>query len=174
MHQVDFVTAFLNGGIEEEIYITLPCAYYPSKATYKLFKSLYGLKQSPRNCYKTLRNILLSLGFTELESAPRIFKSGVGKDMVVIICYVDDLLIAIESSEAIAQTKFVLGSKFSITDLSEFYYFLGIKFEQASVGQVINLPQEAYLNRVLDRFNISDANLVSTRMTCDFTTNVEL
>ena len=98
VHQVDFVTAFLNGDIEEEISITLPGAYDTSGATYKLFRSLYGLNQSPRNWYKKLRNILLSLRFTELESAPCIFKRGVGKGMVVIMCYVDDLLIASDSS----------------------------------------------------------------------------
>ena len=54
LRQVDFVTAFLNGNIEEEIYVNLQSAYDSSGTTYKLRKSLYGLKHSPRNWYKKL------------------------------------------------------------------------------------------------------------------------
>ena len=93
IHQADFVTAFLNGDIKEGIYITLPSQCDKSGAVYNLNKSLYGLKQAPRNWNTKLCNTLPTLGFIELDSAECVFRKGEGKDMVVIMVYVDDLIL---------------------------------------------------------------------------------
>lgn len=68
-HQVDFVTAFLNGDIDEKIYVTLPTGFDKQRHAIRLKKSLYGLKQSPLNWHQKLCEIINDLGFSELISA---------------------------------------------------------------------------------------------------------
>lgn len=65
-HQVVYVTAILNGDMDEDIYITLPPDFDKRKTLCKLKKSLYGLKESPRNWYRKLCEILTDLGFAKL------------------------------------------------------------------------------------------------------------
>ena len=168
IHQVDFVTAFLNGDIEEEVYVQLPAEYDKRGNTYKLEKSLYGLKQSPRNWHMKLCSILRDLGFTELKSADCVFRKGEGMDAVIVMAYVDDLLITSENAAMIAKTKRELGMKFPVTDLGELKYFLGIKFERSSDRKQIKLTQSSYIDQVTARFNMTAAKPAPTPMISDF------
>ena len=101
IHQMDVVTAFLNGDLKEEIYMQQPSGYIqPDKngLVCKLKKSLYGLKQSPRCWNEKLCEHLKSLGFKESVADPCIFVRQ-KKELQIIVVYVDDLILLSKSSE---------------------------------------------------------------------------
>ena len=165
---VDFQTAFLNGDLEEEVYVRLPKAYDKSQKVYRLAKSLYGLKQSPRNWFKKLCSALRKFGFQEVKAADCIVTKGSGNDLVVLLVYVDDMVIMSESSAAVNKTKRDLQADFKITDLGPLKYFLGIKFERSSDGHSMRVTQEKYAERVLDRFGMANSRPVPTPMAANF------
>jgi hypothetical protein len=76
MHQIDVSTAFLNGELEEEVYVQLPPAISASKQVWKLKKALYGLKQAARVWNERLSKELTALGFNQSISDPCLFFKG--------------------------------------------------------------------------------------------------
>ncbi len=96
VHQVDIKTAFLNGDLEEEVFVTQPPGFENGdpRVVCKLNKALYGLKQSPRAWHKKLDAEMSSLGFVACKSDAGVYvrKREVEESMYILV-YVDDLLI---------------------------------------------------------------------------------
>ena len=93
---MDVKTAFLNGIIQEEIYIEQPHGFeIHDKETHvcRLKKALYGLKQAPRAWYFRIDSYLLSMGFQKSEGDPNLYFIMIGDDPPVLLLYVDDLFI---------------------------------------------------------------------------------
>jgi len=96
--------AFLHGILEEEVYMHEPPGYKDSKHpnyVCKLDKSIYGLKQAPRTSYARLCNKLEQLGSTPSKGDTSLFYYNKGKHTMFVLVYVDDIIIAISSQEAI-------------------------------------------------------------------------
>jgi hypothetical protein len=110
-----------------------------------LVKALYGLKQSPRIWYYTLTTFLESLGFTPLDSDLSVYI----KDDTIIATYVDDLLIVSQKISDVVAVKTALSKKFSMTDLSECSYYLGMTIRRDRANRLIYLGQRAYVEKVL-------------------------
>ncbi|GKE26274.1 retrovirus-related pol polyprotein from transposon TNT 1-94 [Tanacetum coccineum] len=87
IHQMDVKTAFLNGPLKEEVYVTQPDGFvdpeHPEKV-YRLRKALYGLKQAPRAWYNELLNFLMSNGFTKGTIDPTLFTIRYGEDILLV------------------------------------------------------------------------------------------
>jgi len=164
---VDFQTAFLNGDLEEEVYVCLPRVHDKSQQVFRLAKSLYGLKQSPRNWFKKLETALHNLGFKQLSAADCVFIKGSGVTLVVLLVYVDDMIIMSQSNVEVNKTKSDLKRDFKITDLGPLEYFLGIRFERYAKS-AMKLTQEKYSERVLDRFGMTNSRPVDTPMARNF------
>ena len=94
LHQVDVTTAFLNGSLEEEVYMRKGFISGEESLVCKLNKSIYGLKQSPRCWNSTLDAQLGKMGFKQTKSDPCIYVSTTGRDPFYIGVYVDDMVIA--------------------------------------------------------------------------------
>jgi hypothetical protein len=96
MHQMDVKFAFLNGYLEEEVYVRQPSGYEIDKhrdKVYKLRKVLYGLKQASRVWYRRIDEYLISVGFNRSPSEPTLYTKVNQEDKILIIClYVDDLI----------------------------------------------------------------------------------
>jgi len=89
----DVGTAFLNAPISEDVYVYPPVDIkLPIGKAWKLKKALYGLRCAPRAWFTHLSNFMLSLGFRRLLSDPSMFVRGSGKDMILALVYVDDIL----------------------------------------------------------------------------------
>jgi hypothetical protein len=76
IHQMDVKTTFLNGVIEEEVYIEKPQGFeVHGRKTHvcRLKKALYGLKQAPRAWYSRIDGYLQSLGFTKSDADPNLY-----------------------------------------------------------------------------------------------------
>ena len=115
LHQVDVTTAFLNGELEEEVFMEQPDGFVtPGREglVCKLKKSIYGLEQSPR-CWNV---VLDSFGFVQADSDPCIYIAAEG-DPFLLGVYVDDIALATENSARLEEVKKALAQKFDIKDL---------------------------------------------------------
>jgi hypothetical protein len=93
---MDVKSVFLNGYINEEVYIEQPPGFEDDKKlnhVYKLKKALYGLKQAPRAWYERLRDFLLSNGFKIGKVDTTLFTRKIGEDLFVLQIYVDDIIL---------------------------------------------------------------------------------
>ncbi len=153
VHQMDVVTAFLNGDLKEDIYMQQPPGYVsPGKESKvcKLKKSLYGLKQSPRCWNEKFSKCMKQMGFIREENDTH---------LEIIAVYVDDLILLAETSEEIQRIKKCLSDAFQMKDMGELQYCLGVNFHQ--LENTISLSQKQYL---LKKYKLQEANPVSTPM----------
>ena len=112
LHQMDVVTTFLNGTLEEEIYMHQPDGYIQQGQEHllcKLKKSLYGLKKSPHCWNKVLTEFMKSVGFEQISADPCIYVRDTYA-LSIIAVYVDDLIIAAKTEEEMRQVKQLLQS----------------------------------------------------------------
>jgi hypothetical protein len=110
IHQMDVKTTFLNGIIEEEVYIEKPQGFEVhgrESHVCRLKKSLYRLKQAPRAWYSRIDGYLQSMGFTKSEADPNLYFILVGADPLILVLYMDDLfLTGVEELIARVQSRF--------------------------------------------------------------------
>jgi len=158
IHQMDVKTAFLNGDLEEEIYMKQPEGFVvegQEDKVCKLVKSLYGLKQAPKQWHQKFDEVVLSNGFKLNNSDKCVYSKFDDNGQGVIIClYVDDMLIFGTSMSKVDMTKEFLRSKFSMKDLGEADIILGIRVKKEQ-GKLI-LSQSHYIEKVLKKFNVSE------------------
>ncbi len=160
IHQMDVATAFLNGTLEEEVYMKQPDGFVENPdLVCKLKRSLYGLKQSPR-CWNTvLDEQLKDIGLVQHKEDPCLY-TATGGETVIVAVYVDDILIATESEEKMNQVKQMIASRFNVKDLGKLKSFLGVQVKQEDNG--IWIGQPGYAARVLERFGMQESKPVAT------------
>jgi hypothetical protein len=164
IHQMDVKTAFLNGVIEEEVYIEQPQGFEVhgrESHVCRLKKALYGLKQAPHAWYSRIDGYLLGLGFTKSEVDPNLYYTLVGDDPLILVLYVDDLFL-IGSKKLIRMCKEDLATKFEMKDIGLMHYFLGLEVWQQP-GEIF-LGQGKYAVEILKKFRMEDCRLMSTPM----------
>jgi hypothetical protein len=129
LHQMDVKTTFLNGVIEEEVYIEQPQGFeVEDKKTHvcRLKKALYGLKQTPRAWYGRIDNFPMSLRFTKSKESSNLYFKVMNDDPVILLLYVDDLFLTGEK-KLITECKRKLLAEFEMKDLGLMHYFLGLE-----------------------------------------------
>ena len=144
LHQMDVKTAFLNGKIDEEVYIEQPESFVThGNKTHvcKLKKALYGLKQAPRVWYARMDGFLHNLGFSKSIADSNLYFKAVHNHVLILVLYVDDLFLTGEE-QLIAQCKRELTSEFEMKDLGLMHYFLGLEVSQ-KLGEIF-LTQGKY------------------------------
>ncbi|TVY74571.1 Retrovirus-related Pol polyprotein from transposon TNT [Fusarium oxysporum f. sp. cubense] len=176
IEQMDVSTAFLEGDLEEEVFIEMPEGLveyfdqhpedrppgFSTEKICKLIKSLYGLKQAPRQWQKKLKEALESLDFRQATSDTAVYHNPTTG--VIIITYVDDFLIMGSNKEAIQGYKARLGEIFTMTDLGPASHFLGVRITRDRNSRLIYLSQDAYFTRILKKFGLEDCRPVKTPM----------
>ncbi|KAK5666830.1 hypothetical protein QVD99_8733 [Batrachochytrium dendrobatidis] len=164
----DANNAFLNGNIEEELYIDLPEGYQEqsknrqTKLVGRLKKALYGLKQAPHQWNQILVSKCLDLGFTQCTSDPCILTMRKSDSFVIIAIYVDDILFIGNNRELLDVSKGKLFKEFSMKDLGPIHTCLNIRIIRDRVKRTISISQEHYLKDVLKRFYMLDCKPVAT------------
>jgi histone deacetylase 1/2 len=129
LRQLDVQNAFLHGFLVEEVYMRQPPGYEDkttSNYVCKLDKALYGLKQTPRVWYSRLSMKLQDLGFKASKADTSLFFYSRGSVTLFILIYVDDIIVASSSQEAVSALLQDLNKEFALKDLGELHYFLGI------------------------------------------------
>ena len=161
VHQMDVVTAFLNGTLEEEIYMEQPEGYVQPGSEHlvcKLKRSLYGLKQSPRCWNTTLTEFLESIHFKRSAADPCVFVQMEGSVPAVVAVYVDDLIALAKTPEKMGAIKQMLAYRFKMKDLGEIHYCLGITIDRDDDKKWLLMHQKQYILAVLDKYRLSEAN----------------
>jgi hypothetical protein len=163
IHQVDIKTAFLNGDLEEEVYVTQPPGFENGdpRIVCKLNKALYGLKQSPRAWHKKLDAEMGALGFVACKSDAGVYvRKREGEKPLFILVYVDDLLIICKDLSLVEWFKELLKSKFTIHDLGEVKDFLGCQVRRNRQDRQISISCIPKIESLLEKFGVSDSGRV--------------
>eukprot|EP00253_Pinus_taeda_P009702 PITA_09702 len=136
VHQMDVKSAFLHGDLHEEIYMEQPIGFIQTDSSLvcRLKKSLYGLKQAPRAWYAKMDSFLLESGFSRCHSDNTVYTKKVGKSLIILVLYVDDLILTGSDPNLINHVKSSLKKKFEMTDLGHLHYFLGLQILQSKEG----------------------------------------
>ena len=132
VHQMDVMSAFLHGDLQEEIYMEQPPGYVQDNSSLVclLKKSLYGLKQAPRSWYAKMDSFLLDTSFSRCHSDPNVYTKKVGNHLIILVLYVDDLILTSSDLNLITHVKSSLKQNFEMSDLGHLHYFLGLQVLQ--------------------------------------------
>ena len=163
LHQLDVNNAFLHGDLHEELYMCLPLDL-PSKGELvcKLNKSLYGLKQASRQWYSKFSTTLLQHGFLQSKADYSLFTKHSRASFMALLVYVDDILIASNDPQSIADLKVILNKEFKLKDLGSLKYFLGLEVARSEKG--ISLCQRKYALEVINDVGMLGCKPVKTPM----------
>ena len=160
MRQIDVKGAYLNGHLQEQVYMRQPEGFDDkSGKVCLLIKTLYGLKQSGREWNKELDLQLKSRGFTNLWSDPCAYIRRHDEDFEVITVWVDNLLLFISNS--LLEEKLVdeLNSMFELSDLGGPSKIVRIEISQTDNS--VTISQKKYLMLILHKEGMDKANPVS-------------
>ena len=167
VHHLDVKSSFLNGEIEEEIYVHQPEGFIKKgKEDYvlRLKKALYGLKQAPRAWNYKLDCILKSMGFIRSVGDQAVYILKNVQDKLLVGVYVDDLIITGSNTEGIEGFKTSMKTKFEMIDFGLLNSNLGIEVIHKETE--IKMCKSSYALKVLDEFNMKECNSAKTPMEC--------
>ena len=167
VHQMDIVTAFLNGELQEEIYMQQPDGYQISgkeSLVCRLKRSLYGLKQASRCWNQALKEFMVQAGFVQSNADPCIF-TRLGEHTTILAVYVDDLIIITDDMEVMLEAKGLLSKRFKMKDMGQIHYCLGVNIVYGP--NCVWMHQWQYITLMLRKFGLVDANTVSTPADCN-------
>ncbi|GKB11024.1 retrotransposon protein, putative, ty1-copia subclass [Tanacetum coccineum] len=158
--QMDIKTAFLNGYLNEEVYMEQPKGFvsqkYPNRVC-KLKRSIYGLKQASRQWNKGFDDEIKKFGFSQNCDEPCVYVKASGSYVTFLILYVDDILIMRNNIPMLQDVKSYLGRCFAMKDLGEVAYILGIKIYRDRSKRLIGLCQSAYIEKILKRYYMENS-----------------
>ncbi|RHN52451.1 putative RNA-directed DNA polymerase [Medicago truncatula] len=158
LYQFDVNNAFLQGDLSEEVYMKLPPGFSHKEkpCVCKLNKSIYGLKQASRQWFSKFSTTLIQKGFRQSISDYSLFTYNCDQTTIFVLVYVDDIIITGNNENAISKIKKFLAQSFSIKDLGNLSYFLGIEVSRSKKG--IFLCQRKYTLDIL-----SDSGMTGCR-----------
>ena len=167
IHQMDVKSAFLNGILEEEVYVEQPLGYEvkgEEDKVLRLKKALYGLKQAPRAWNSKIDKYFQEKKYMKCPYEHALYIKMQGESILIICLYVDDLVFTGNDPSMFDEFKREMAKEFEMTDIGLMSYYLGIEVKQGEDG--IFISQEGYAKEVLKRFNMDDAIPVGTPMEC--------
>ncbi|KAL0296315.1 UNVERIFIED_CONTAM: Retrovirus-related Pol polyprotein from transposon TNT 1-94 [Sesamum radiatum] len=150
---MDVKTAFLNGELDEEIYMEQPEGFVvpgQEKKVCRLVKSLYGLKQAPKQWHEKFDRTMLSNGFKINDCDKCVYVKSTQHSFIIVCLYVDDMLIMGSNRDIILTTKKILTKHFDMKDMGLADVILGIKISKTSDG--LALSQSHYVETILKKF----------------------
>lgn len=163
--QLDVNNAFLNGILEEEVYMQQPPGFESSdkKLVCRLQKAIYGLKQAPRAWFERLATTLIQFGFQTSKCDPSLFTFTSDGHHVIMLIYVDDIIVTGDHLPLIQSLTNKLNEQFALKQLGDLEYFLGIEVKRLQDGSLF-LSQTKYVRDLLAKANMLDAKSLPTPM----------
>ncbi|KAL8107167.1 hypothetical protein AgCh_023829 [Apium graveolens] len=165
LYQMDVKSAFLNGHLKEEVYVKQPPGFIHEKYfnyVYKLKKSVYGLRQSPRCWYKRLCQFLVNNGFIHGTLDPTLFIFHKRDNFLLVQVYVDDIVFGSSNESLCNWFSDCMHKEFDISLMGELQYFLGLQINQSDAG--IFIYQGKYIKDLLKRFTLDHVSPKSNPM----------
>ena len=146
-HHCDVNNAFLNADIDYDVYVRQPEGFTQDPSySCKLNKSLYGLKQAANRWHATIVDFMLTQGLQQSIIDPCVFIRRQESTTLIILIWVDDLIIAASDEYTLNNFKSNFGKSFSMKDLGQLRWFLGIQFN--ITNNYISLNQSFYIQSV--------------------------
>jgi hypothetical protein len=164
LRQLDVVGAYLNGEIDEKLYMCQPEGFSndPTKV-WRLSKAIYGLKQAGCVWNKKINEYLVNtLEFKRCISDPCIYIFRQGGNLIIIGLYVDDMILAHNSNSLAESIVSKIGSEFQITDLNEPKRILGMNLIYDCDNGTISLNQATYIRELMGQFNMTSCKPIKT------------
>ncbi|GKV46902.1 hypothetical protein SLEP1_g53861 [Rubroshorea leprosula] len=165
LYQMDVKSAFLNGYIQEEVYVEQPPDFedpsYPNHA-YKLSKALYSLKQAPRAWYERLSSFFLANGFFRGRVNTTLFVKNKGQVILIVQIYVDDIVFGATNDFLCQEFSKAMQGEFEMSMMGELNFFLGLQIKQSKEGIFIN--QSKYPKEMLKKFGMETCKPIATPM----------
>ncbi|CAL8992118.1 unnamed protein product [Prunus brigantina] len=165
LYQMDVKTAFLNGVLNEEVYVEQPKGFadpHHPNDVFRLKKALYGLKQAPRAWYERLSSHLLGNGYVRGSVDKTLFVKRFKKDVLIAQVYVDDIVVGSTSDLHVQDFIRVMTSEFEMSLVGELNYFLGLQIKQCHDG--IFVSQSKYAKNLVSKFGLEGAKSARTPM----------
>nr|GFB60661.1 retrovirus-related Pol polyprotein from transposon TNT 1-94 [Tanacetum cinerariifolium] len=165
IYQMDVKTAFLNGELKEEVYVSqLEGFVDPDHPTYvyHLKKALYGLRQAPRAWYDTLLQFLLNNNFSKRAVDLTLLTQKTSKHILLVPIYVDDIIFASTDPKACEIFSNEMSFKFKMSMMGQMSFFLGLQVSQNPRGIFIN--QSKFALEILKKFGMDSCDPVNTLM----------
>ncbi|KAJ9535340.1 hypothetical protein OSB04_un001549 [Centaurea solstitialis] len=165
VYQMDIKNAFLNGKLNEEVYVAQPPGFVDPKFpdhVYKLNKALYGLKQAPRAWYDTLSTFLLSKGFVRGKIDSTLFLKKYPKHILLVQIYVDDIIFGSTNPKLCEKFELLMKSEYKMSMMGKLTFFLGLQIKQSEKGIFIN--QGKYVHEMLKKFDLTSCTPMKTPM----------
>jgi hypothetical protein len=161
--QFDVDTAFLYADMEDEVYIKQPDGYedemQPNKVC-RLLKSLYGTKQVARQWNKRLNDFFVGLGFARADADPCLYTCINESEYTCVVVYVDDMIVVSRTKEYVRAMRDASKGEFSIKELGEPRFILGIEATRDRIQRTLTLSQCGYIKQLGEKFRLADSKPV--------------
>ncbi|KAL8127829.1 hypothetical protein AgCh_014672 [Apium graveolens] len=155
VHHLDVKSAFLNGELLEEVYVSQPVGFEKKREEHKVYhllKALYGLRQSPRARYSRLNKYLKNLDFSRCPYDHAVYTRPEGPECLIVVVYVDDFPVTGSKMENIMKFKKQMQAEFDMSDLGMLAYYLGLEVNQGT--GFIEVKHTTYAKCILKKVNI--------------------
>ncbi|KAJ9551704.1 hypothetical protein OSB04_015749 [Centaurea solstitialis] len=165
VYQMDVKTAFLNGVLKEEVYVSQPEGFVDQdhpEHVYILDKALYGLKQAPRAWYDSLSQFLVESGYSKGKIDNTLFIKREGEHIMLVQIYVDDIIFGSTCPNFCDTFSKLMMTRYEMSMMGELNFFLGLQVKQLSAGIFIN--QAKYIRDILKKYNLENAKIMKTPM----------
>ncbi|GJR03580.1 retrovirus-related pol polyprotein from transposon TNT 1-94 [Tanacetum coccineum] len=168
LFQMDVKSAFLNGLINEEVYVAQPPGFIDFKKldhVYKLKKALYGLKQAPKAWYDRLKAFLIKHEYKMGMVDNTLFTKKKSSNLIIVQIYVDDIIFGLTCQDMCDEFAKIMHDEFEMSMMGELNFFLGLQVKQMEDG--ISFNQSKYIKEMLKKFGLEDSKPMKTPMSSD-------
>ncbi|GJR31558.1 retrovirus-related pol polyprotein from transposon TNT 1-94 [Tanacetum coccineum] len=168
LFQMDVKSAFLNGFINEEVYVAQPPGFIDFEKpdhVYKLKKALYGLKQAPKAWYDRLKAFLIKHEYKMGMVDNTLFTKKKSSNLIIVQIYVDDIIFGSTCQDMCDEFAKIMHDEFEMSMMGKLNFFLGLQIKQMEDGIFFN--QSKYIKEMLKKFGLEDSKPMKTPMSSD-------
>ncbi|GJY10529.1 retrovirus-related pol polyprotein from transposon TNT 1-94 [Tanacetum coccineum] len=168
LFQMDVKSAFLNGFINEEVYVAQPSGFIDFEKpdhVYKLKKALYGLKQAPKAWYDRLKAFLIKHEYKMGMVDNTLFTKKKSSNLIIVQIYVDDIIFGSTCQDMCDEFAKIMHDEFEMSMMGELNFFLRLQIKQMEDGIFFN--QSKYIKEMLKKFGLEDSKPMKTPMSSD-------
>ncbi|GJS41571.1 retrovirus-related pol polyprotein from transposon TNT 1-94 [Tanacetum coccineum] len=168
LFQMDLKSTFLNGFINEEVYVAQPLGlidFEKPDHVYKLKKALYGLKQAPKAWYDRLKAFLIKHEYKMGMVDNTLFTKKKSSNLIIVQIYVDDIIFSSTCQDMCDEFAKIMHDELEMSMMGELNFFLGLQIKQMEDGIFFN--QSKYIKEMLKKFGLEDFKPMKTPMSSD-------
>lgn len=162
IHQMDVKCAFLNGDLNEDIFMQQPEGFENGNKVCKLNKAIYGLKQASRMWNEKFNSFMVRIGFKKSLADHCLYTKFDNNSICYVLLYVDDLLIVCNDVRMTNTIKGLFMQQFEMVDMGKASNFLGIHMARDEANGAISLNQSQYFKKVLQKFDMTNCKAAAT------------